>query len=65
MRDRVYQWSPFYQTHKWLFPIGLVAYAARIGWQMLFARKKIRLGSLYKHAKEQQSIYERLNIFEN
>ena len=65
VRDRVYQWSPFYQTHKWLFPIGLVAYAARIGWQMLFARKKIHLGSLYKHAKEQQGIYERLNIFEN
>lgn len=64
VRDRVYDWAPFYRTHKVLFPAGLVAYTVRIVWQMVFGRKQIRLGSLYKNAKAQQNIYDRLHILE-
>ncbi len=64
VRDNIFIWSPFYENHKWLLPIGFISYCFRILIQILFKNKRIKIFKIYSDGKKQYDTYSKLDFFE-
>lgn len=57
---KVYSWNPFWQYHKVLLPIGMIAYFFRTIFLILFRNKKINYAENRKNALTRDNLYNNL-----
>lgn len=61
---KVYVWQPFFKRHKWLTPAGLIAYAVRTLWLMLFGGKRISTQRVLQKGQKRDRLYRDFRFFE-
>ncbi len=60
MARKVYVWKPFYEKHKWLLPIGTIAYLFRTLFLVLFKHKRIDITEAYKSGTTRNALYKKI-----
>lgn len=60
--EKVGHWKPFYKTHKWLLPIGMVAYFFRTSFLLIFGKKKMNFSKIHESSSKRNDLYG--DIFE-
>lgn len=60
--SKVKHWKPFYKNHKWLLPVGMVAYFFRTSFLLVFGKKKMNFSKMHESSSKRNNLYE--NIFE-
>ena len=61
---KIYIWKPFYESHKYLLPIGFLAYAARILRQIILKKKKIDLVEVVAKGTKRENLYKQFHFFD-
>lgn len=56
----VKSWRPFYKKHKWLLPVGVVAYTFRTTFLILVGKKRINLLKARKNSVVRDKLYKKL-----
>lgn len=57
---KVYMWNRFWEHHKLLLPIGMLAYFFRTAFLVIFKNKKVNLSQTYKSGRERNELYDNL-----
>ena len=58
--NKVFGWRPFYKKHKWLLPVGIVAYTLRISFLLLIGKRRINLVQTHKNGAARDKLYKNL-----
>lgn len=53
-------WRPFYKKHKWLLPVGIVAYTLRTSFLLLIGKRRINLVQTHKNGAARDKLYKNL-----
>ncbi len=59
---KVYYWNQFYKKHKWLLPIGMVAYFFRTSFLLITGKKKMDFNKIQENTTKRNNLYG--DIFE-
>ncbi len=57
---KIYTWKPFYKTHKWLLPVGMVGYTVRVAFLVWFKHKDLDISKVYKSAATRDKLYKEI-----
>lgn len=61
--EKVCVWAPFYATHRWLLPVGYVAYAFRMLGLVLTGKTTLHLRTAYQKGTARNSTIDNLRLF--